>query len=75
VAVSRVDESERGSVVGTSSAFLDVAFGIAPAALGAVANAAGYPAAFLVSALVAASGATILALRRRSLASSSPEPA
>ena len=75
VAVSRVDEAERGSVVGTSSAFLDLGFGISPAVLGAVANAGGYPAAWLVSAVVAAAGATILALRRQSLTSPTPEPA
>jgi MFS family permease len=75
VAVSRVDESERGSVVGTSSAFLDVGFGVSPAVLGAVASASGYPAAWLVSAVVAAAGATILALRRGSLATPVPEAA
>jgi MFS family permease len=63
VAVSRVDESERGSVVGTTSAFLDLAFGIGPAVLGVVVDAAGFTAAFLVSAGIAATGATVIALR------------
>ncbi len=31
VAVARVDEGERGAVVGTTSAFLDLSFGLAPA--------------------------------------------
>jgi MFS family permease len=75
VAVSRVDESERGSVVGTSSAFLDLGFGLSPAVLGAVANTAGYPAAWLFSAVVAGLGAMIIAVTRRSLAAVVPERA
>ena len=67
VAVSRVDETERGSVVGTTSAFMDVAFGLGPAVLGVVVGAAGFQAAFLLSAVVAASGAATIAVRRRSL--------
>jgi MFS family permease len=75
VAVSRVDESERGSVVGTASAFVDLSFGLAPAALGVVVDASGYQAAFMSAAIVAALGAAILWLRRRSLLAPSPEPA
>ena len=41
LAVARVDETERGSVVGTTSAFLDLSFGLAPAVLGVVAGASG----------------------------------
>ena len=67
VAVARVDETERGSVVGTTSAFLDLSFGLAPASLGLVASAAGYPAAFLVGAAVSLLGAGIIAVRRRSM--------
>jgi MFS family permease len=67
VAVARVDETERGSVVGTSSAFLDLSFGLAPASLGLVADASGYPAAFLGGALVALIGAGIIVVRRASL--------
>ena len=67
VAVSRVDETERGSVVGTTSAFMDVAFGLGPAVLGVVVGVAGFQAAFLISAVVAASGAATIAVRRRSL--------
>ncbi len=67
VAVARVDETERGSVVGTTSAFLDLSFGLAPASLGLVASAAGYPAAFLVGAGVSLLGAGIIAVRRRSM--------
>ena len=67
VAVGRVDESERGSVVGTSSVFLDVSFGMSPALLGLVVDVSGYPAVFIVSAVVSAVGAVVLVIRRRSL--------
>ena len=75
LAVGRVDESERGSVVGTASAFLDLSFGLAPALLGIVVDASGYPAVFIVSAVVSAIGAGILALRRRSLVAQPVGPA
>ena len=74
VAVGLVDESERGSVVGTSSVFLDLSFGLSPALLGVVVDASGYPAAFIVSAVVSAIGAVVLVLRRRSLVAQ-PRPA
>jgi MFS family permease len=64
LAVSRVPPAERGSVVGTASAFLDLAFGIAPASLGVIADASGYPGAFLVSAIIAAGGSLLLVIRR-----------
>lgn len=67
-AISRVPATERGSVVGTTSAFLDLAFGVAPATLGAIAEVAGYSGAFLVGAAVALAGALLLALRRGSVA-------
>lgn len=67
LAVARVDESERGSVVGTTSAFLDLSFGLAPAVMGLVADAAGFPAAFLLAAAVAALGSGVIAARRTSL--------
>lgn len=67
VAVGRVDEAERGSVVGTSTAFLDLSFGLAPATLGMVADASGFPATFVVSAAVAMVGVGVIAIRRASL--------
>ena len=67
VAVDRVPETERGSAVGTAGAFFDVSFGLAPAMLGSVADAQGYPAVFLVGAAVAIGGAVLLAARRSSL--------
>ena len=60
LAVSRVSEMERGSVVGTASAFLDLAFGVAPAILGIIAAATGYGAVFLVGAVASAFGFVLL---------------
>jgi MFS family permease len=74
VAVSRVDEMERGSVVGTTTAFVDLSFGAGPAVLGFLAGAIGYDGAFLVSAAIAAVGAGVLAVRRQALLPH-PEPA
>jgi MFS family permease len=60
LAVSRVSEMERGSVVGTASAFLDLSFGIAPAVLGVVSVGAGYAGAFLLGAVASAAGFVLL---------------
>jgi MFS family permease len=67
VAVSRVDEGDRGSVVGTSSAFLDLSFGLGPALLGVAVDGAGYAAAFLLAAGVALVGTLTIVARRRAL--------
>jgi MFS family permease len=60
LAVSRVPATERGTVVGTTTVFLDLAFGIAPVGLGVVADLRGYGPTFLVSAALAAIGSTLL---------------
>ncbi|HWH23269.1 MAG TPA: MFS transporter [Candidatus Limnocylindria bacterium] len=67
LAVGRVPPTERGTVSGTVTVFLDVSFGVAPVALGLVANRAGYEPTFLISAVLAAAGAVLLLARRRSL--------
>jgi MFS family permease len=71
-AVGLVPPEERGSVLGTTSAFLDLGFGIGPVMLSLLAAGAlgvsGYAATFLVSAAVALSGAALMAARRKSLA-------
>ena len=67
LAVSRVPPTERGSVVGTTTVFLDLVFGLAPVALGFVADARGYGSTFLVSAALAAVAAGLLVARRGSL--------
>ncbi|HZB04263.1 MAG TPA: MFS transporter [Actinomycetota bacterium] len=56
LAVEGVPPNERGSVVGTTSAFLDLAFGLGPATLGFVATAVGRGGTFLAGASVAAAG-------------------
>ena len=68
LAVSRVEDTERGSVVGTTSLFLDLSFGLSPALLGAIAGVAGYDGAFLVAAAAALVGASLIAARRNELA-------
>jgi MFS family permease len=70
LAVMGVPADERGAVVGTTSLFLDVAFGLSPALLGLMAGTTGYPATFLVSGAVAATGATWLLVRGRAWARS-----
>jgi MFS family permease len=69
LAVSRVPPTERGTVAGTVTVFLDVSFGVAPVVLGLLANRAGYEPTFLFSAVLAALGALLLFARRRSLES------
>jgi len=56
VAVEGVAPQERASVIGTTSAFLDLAFGLGPATLGFVAAAIGRPGTFLAGAVAAAVG-------------------
>jgi MFS family permease len=67
-AIGGASAEERGSVVGTASVFLDISFGLAPVVLAPLALAAGYPATFLASAAVAATGAAVLVVRRAALA-------
>lgn len=67
LAVSRVPPEERGTVVGTATVFLDVAFGFAPVVLGLIADRAGYGSTFLVSAAVATFAGLLLVARRASM--------
>lgn len=66
LAVSRVPATERGMVVGTTTVFLDLAFGVAPVVLGFVADASGYRTTFLVSALLAIVAVGVLRAARAS---------
>jgi MFS family permease len=54
------DASERGAVMGTFGAFVDVGFGVGPATLGVVAHSLGYQGLFFAAAGVAASGLVLL---------------
>jgi predicted MFS family arabinose efflux permease len=56
LAVQGVAAKERGAVIGTTSAFLDLAIGLGPASLGLVAATVGRPGTFLAGAGVAAAG-------------------
>jgi predicted MFS family arabinose efflux permease len=67
VAVARVTPRERGAVVGTTSAFLDLSFGLAPAVLGLIVGDGGYGIAFVLSGAIALAGALALALLRGSM--------
>jgi MFS family permease len=60
MAVQGVAPGERGAVLGTTSAFIDLAIGLGPASLGFLAAAAGRPATFLAGAGVAAAGLLLL---------------
>jgi MFS family permease len=64
LAVARVDEMERGTVVGTTTAFVDLSFGLAPAVLGFAAGTIGFGGTFVVSALIAVGGSILLLVRR-----------
>ena len=56
LALRGTDPAERGVVMGTVGAFVDLAFGIGPATLGLVSAAFGYRGAFLAAAVVACAG-------------------
>jgi MFS family permease len=60
LAVEDVPSGERGAVMGTTSAFLDLAFGLGPATLGFVAAGIGRSGTFLVGAAVAAMGLALV---------------
>ncbi len=74
LAVSRVPAEERGTVVGTATLFLDLAFGFAPVVIGFIAGRTGYGPTFVMSAVLAAIGSGLLLARRRSLAIPQPVP-
>ena len=71
IAVEGVPANERGAVMGTTSAFLDVALGVGPATLGFVAAGFGRRGTFLAGAIVAAAGLLLVVVTR--LGSRRPE--
>lgn len=64
LAVEGVPADERGAVMGTTSAFIDLAIGLGPATLGFVAAAVGRGGTFLVGAGVAAAGLALVLVTR-----------
>lgn len=64
LAMAGVPANERGAVMGTTSAFLDIGFGVGPATLGFVAAAVGRSGTFLVGAAVAAAGLVLVVATR-----------
>jgi MFS family permease len=65
MAQAGVPALERGTLIGTASAFIDLGFGAAPVILGVVAGGSGYPMTFLVSAVIGALGLALLAASPR----------
>jgi MFS family permease len=66
LAIGSAPPSERGWVIGTFTAFIDLGFGLGPIALGAVAAVLGYRGTFLTGAGVAAAGLLLLLTKRAS---------
>jgi MFS family permease len=64
LAIAGAPASERGWVIGTFTAFIDLAFGAGPIALGFVAAGLGERGVFLTGASVAAAGLLLLVSRR-----------
>jgi predicted MFS family arabinose efflux permease len=64
LAVAGVRANERGAVMGTTSAFLDVGFGLGPATLGFVAASAGRGGTFLAAAAVAVAGLVLVVVTK-----------
>jgi len=64
IAVQDVPAGERGAVMGTTSAFLDVALGVGPATLGVVAATAGRGGTFVAGSVVVAAGLALAVATR-----------
>jgi predicted MFS family arabinose efflux permease len=60
LAVADVPATERGQVMATTSAFIDIAFGVGPMGMGIVAASFGRPAVFLAGAVTAAAGLVLV---------------
>jgi MFS family permease len=65
IAIRGAPASERGSVVGTFTAFFDLAYGVGAIGLGAVVSILGYRGMFAVSAAAALGGLALLFLYAR----------
>jgi MFS family permease len=65
LALRGTSPGERGSVLGTFTAFVDIGFGVGPATLGLVAEVGGYGGAFGAASLIALAGFVLLVSRTR----------
>jgi MFS family permease len=65
IAIRGAPPSERGSVVGTFTAFFDLAYGVGAVGLGAVVSFAGYRGMFAAASAAAAAGLVLLLLYAR----------
>ncbi len=65
MAIRSAPATERSAVVGTFTAFFDLAFGLGAISLGGVASIAGYGGAFVTAAAVAFAGLAVLTARGR----------
>lgn len=63
MAVGSASSGERVSVIGTFTAFIDIAFGIGPVSLGVVADLTSYNGLFFVSSLITAAGLILLLVK------------
>jgi MFS family permease len=63
LAIGRAPRSEMGAVVGTFTAFFDLAYGLGAVSLGAVAAVLGYRGAFATGSAVAGAGLAVLLLK------------
>ena len=65
LAVEAAPPSERGSVIGTFTAFFDLAFGLGAVSLGAVSELLGYSGLFVTAGLIAFAGMGLMMLVAR----------
>ena len=72
IAIHSAPAAERSSVIGTFTAFFDLAFGAGAVSLGAVAEAIGYGGSFFVAAAVTAAGAGLLLARAQRARNADP---
>lgn len=65
MAVKGAPASERGAVVGTFTAFFDLAFGVGALVAGGIVDISGYRGGFFSASIVAGAGLLLLQFRRR----------
>lgn len=65
MAVKGAPASERGAVIGTFTAFFDLAFGVGAVAAGGIVAATGYRGGFFTASIAAGAGLVLLQFRRR----------